>query len=235
MTAATDFVASPDAFMRQNIVYATGMSSAEVLTQESLFWVTLAEGWRPQPFPPYAGVLANATLQATGADCPVYFLKNLGLCRPGTVQPPDSFLIYWVPYAQDSVVSTNIGARCHLMFTAKMDGCTFGIGNVGPGGTCVAGHANKKTIGTNFGYEAQMTGQAEGLRVRGMNQLIGPDTYRTPTQDAEGEQTGWQGQGTTYGIRDATRWKIYTQRIGGEAARGSLVHQGVVTGINAQF
>jgi hypothetical protein len=233
MTAATDFIANPTGFMRGNIVFATGMSAADPAAAESLYWVTLAAGWAPTPTPPYDGKPANGVLQRGGTACSVYFLRSLGLCVAGAAQPADSFAVYWVPYEQNDTTLTNIGTRSRIIFTAKMDGCSFGLGSVNPDGSCIAGHANRVDVGRAAGFMAQTAAQSAGLTARGLTRQLGPETYRTARADATGRQIGWTDQGTTFGVREATGWKIYAQRIGGTAP--NFVHKGLVTGITAQL
>ena len=219
--------------MRENIVFATGMGRASVLRDDSLFWVSLEPGWAPEAFPPGAGKPANGLIQSTGAACSVFFLRYQAGWREGEAAPADTALVYWVRYKENNHTFTTIGTRSRTIFTAKMDGCSFGLGSVNPDGSCIAGHANRVSVGRAEGFQAQSASQSADLAGQGMNLQINPSTYRSARMDEHGVQVGWTDQGTTFGLRSDMAWKIYTQRIGG--TQPNFVHKGLVTGINAQF
>ncbi|MHC5004352.1 MAG: hypothetical protein ACYTJ0_14650 [Planctomycetota bacterium] len=217
-------------FMRNNIVFPTGMQGAASLDSDNLHWVRFEPGWAPEAWPPYNGKPANGTIALTGAACNVYFLKNLGLSRPAAPIPADAFEAYWVPYEQDQLATTMLGTRSRIMFTAKMDGCSFGLGSNDGAGNCLAGHANSATKATKWGFRAAGGSQRKMLVAGGLQYHIEAATYRDLRTDEQGRQVGWNGQGTTFGIRTGNSWKVYTQRITGSSP--NFTHKGLVTGIN---
>ena len=69
-----------------------------------------------------------------GSSCKVYQIEQS--------TESDKFQAYWCPYGGDSVHSVTLASEADLMLTAKMDGCSFGVGQPGNDGTVRVAHAN---------------------------------------------------------------------------------------------
>jgi hypothetical protein len=65
-----------------------------------------------------------------------YTLKNVHGDGPG------HFKIYWCQYKKDAVFTVSLHKAAYVMFTPKMNGCTFAVGMPTPEGNIIVGHAN---------------------------------------------------------------------------------------------
>lgn len=111
------------------------------------------------------------------------------------------FLTYWCPYKEGELKTTTVGNGANLMFTAPMNGCSFGIGSAGPDGNRLVGHSNAK------GQPDSWTLQNKVLRVTKMNDgMVNPNTYMNIAGDDPVLVT-------TFGVRDAStnEWSFYYQ------------------------
>jgi hypothetical protein len=120
--------------------------------------------------------------------------------------PLPLFDAYWCPYESNQLRQTTLGGDAEYMFTAKMDGCTFGVGTAVLGGHVTVGHVN---IGGDG--QAQMDllrGSASfGVNGSGLTGYLGPGTYRY--KDSQGHL---KSQATTFGMRDPMgNWRFFAQ------------------------
>jgi hypothetical protein len=158
-----------------------------------------------------------------GAVIPIYSLS-----RPAPNDPPgQSFFAYWCPYAQNKTFSVTLGNGAKFMFTATMDGCSFGVGSPGGPGTVRVGHANTAALGAaleeaglDVARQQQALGQRNALWAElGSSNLsiIGPGQYRND-HDGAAVLTS-----TTFGWHDLGKpWVFFTQRYYKHSPPGSF-------------
>jgi hypothetical protein len=82
----------------------------------------------------------------TNPRADVYGMK-LQLMEPGKYQlsAGNEFNAYWCPYAEDTVNAVTLSDEADLMFTATMNGCSFGVGIPSVDGAVRVAHANTTT------------------------------------------------------------------------------------------
>jgi hypothetical protein len=147
-----------------------------------------------------------------GVDIPVY-----ALVRPQQGDAGHTFFAYWCPYAQNQTFSCMLGNGAKFMFTAIMDGCSFGVGTEASPGQVRVAHANRGAIGVEAEEHVGMAearnrqaiaqSQSLSLTVGGDVRTIGPSDYR---QDIDGSSVL---SSTTFGWHDlGGPWVFFTQR-----------------------
>lgn len=125
------------------------------------------------------------------------------------------FQAFWCPYAQNNTFSCTIDSSGSLCFTALMDGCSFGVKDLG-GGRYQVAHANEGTYASRMGQTYGRVGaemmqadeQANRLNhvLGGGVSIIAPNDYM---RDHDGERAL---KSTTFGVRNGGSWNFYTQR-----------------------
>ena len=120
MSDTSNFVADPLTFMKNNIVQQTASSIIGTVGDFSLT-SNGPTGTKPD-----------------GKGCNVYSITKAG-------KSGESFKSYWCPYSDDHVHSVTLGSESNLMLTAKMDGCSFGIGIPASDGSVMVAHSNFST------------------------------------------------------------------------------------------
>lgn len=111
------------------------------------------------------------------------------------------FLTYWCPYVEGQLRTTTVGNEANLMFTAPMNGCSFGIGSPGSRGERLVGHSNAK------GQPDSWKLQNKALRVAKMNDAhVNPHVYMGIAGDDPVLVT-------TFGVRDPKKqsWSFWYQ------------------------
>ena len=165
-----------------------------------------------------------------------YFLKDAGGAGPG------HFKIYWCQYSRDAVYTETLADEAHIMFTPKMDGCTFAVGIPALDGTVTVGHANVYNWTNDemesleeemFLPETSQTRQIELMQIR--LQLVrarqlemltnefglgsSPVTIKKQLNTTNAEYTGSKGGIITFGVLDTTvkpnKWRFYFQTKNG--------------------
>lgn len=121
MSAVDKLVANPTDFMSRNVVYQMVPGTAIV---GSTGRFTLVETQNKTGTTP------------DGKGCPVYEMRE----GDGS----GSFEAYWCPYEDDKVRSVTLGQDPGLMFTAKMTGCSFGVGVPALDGSVRVAHSNSQ-------------------------------------------------------------------------------------------
>ena len=126
------------------------------------------------------------------------------------------FDAYWCPYDQNKTFTCILGNDSRYMFTATMDGCSFGIGSQTGDGTCRVGHSNAGTFGANKEQTYGMDGARQFQRAEQQNLLkhqmgnninvISPLNYMA---DYDGALVL---KSTTFGYRNGANWEFYTQQ-----------------------
>ncbi|WP_347986347.1 hypothetical protein [Methylomonas sp. AM2-LC] len=126
------------------------------------------------------------------------------------------FEAYWCPYSQNQTLTCVLNTESRYMFTATMDGCSFGIGSQTGDGACRVAHANESGFGLKheniFGMDGarqfQRSEQEQRLKHQlGNNiQVINPLNYMADFDGA------LELKSTTFGYRKAMTWEFYTQK-----------------------
>ncbi len=183
----------PESFFDNNIVMISYNNANRNLGQVWAMW--MADGWRASP---------NHNLGYTGLNkagtgaLPVVSVMNHGTPVGNT------FNAYWCPYQSNDLQQVHLSNGANFMFTAKMDGCTFGVGSAAGNGDRIVCHVNLGGRGKE---------QADRLRdatspLHGDAHLLylGPAGYRFKTGTSS-------TQATTFGVRDTGTgaWKIFSQ------------------------
>lgn len=198
--ASRDFMADPATFMDNNIIVphhaAIGVDQASGRIHEMCL------------------VLGGAQGKQAGRDLPVYILTKWSNAYPAD----QGFFAYWCPYNQNETLSCNLGNGARYMFTATMDGCSFGIGSQ-VGGGCRVAHANEGRHGGNLNQaglseaasrEQQRLTQRNSLWAKLESSQIDIIQPRDYMLDIDG---AFALKSTTFGIHDLGRpWSFYTQR-----------------------
>jgi hypothetical protein len=150
----------------------------------------------------------NWTVASGPANAKVFRLAT----RPDNYSP--SIAAYICPYGNNEANAMTLGNDALWMFTALMDGCTFGVGSQGRGtdGAVRVAHVNAtdatKKQPIDIGREAQAKLQRNLTKTKvGMDgTLIEPSDYR-PMPDGTNVMLS-----TTFGTHPLGRaWSFYTQ------------------------
>ncbi|MGC1273861.1 MAG: hypothetical protein WBC44_09155 [Planctomycetaceae bacterium] len=196
----SSFLANPSGFMDANIV----------IPHHSDIGVDQASGRIHE----LCRKLGGATGKRHGNNVPVYILKKR---RDG--DPPESgFFAYWCPYNQNETLNCTLGNGARFMFTATMDGCSFGIGSQ-TNGVCRVAHANMGSHGGGLhqaGLSVDRSREQQRLTQRNAlwNALGDYSAHVINPQDYMSDFDGaMELKSTTFGIHDLGKnWKYYTQR-----------------------
>jgi hypothetical protein len=115
------------------------------------------------------------------------------------------FQAYWCPYEDNKMHSITVAAGANLMFTAPMDGCTFGVGSAAPTGERRVAHINLKSQANSRGKQRAIL---KGSRMG--ETMVEPDHYMLP--DDKANPFGLHV--TTFGVRDkkTKQWRFYYQQ-----------------------
>lgn len=113
----------------------------------------------------------------------------------------DTFNSYWCPYEANAAPHAYLRAAASYMFTAKMDGCTFGVGSASGNGSVRVSHCNSGGRGQE---QLTMLEDFFSSRTRGLSRTLGPASYRFRSGTAS-------TMATTFGIRVGNEWKFYSQ------------------------
>lgn len=111
------------------------------------------------------------------------------------------FLTYWCPYEEGKMCSTTVGNSANMMFTAPMNGCTFGVGSEASDGSRLVAHVNMK------GQPDARNQQNKVLNVTKLNEAkVDPNVYMNISGDDP-------VMVTTFGVRDPRKksWSFYYQ------------------------
>lgn len=146
-----------------------------------------------------------------GGTIPIVTLAN----EPGLL---DTFPAYWCPFEQNNAPHAHLKTAASYMFTAKMDGCSFGIGIPAGNGSVYVAHANQG--GDGHAQLAQLKGHAKFPG--GVPQAtFGPGSYRFRLDTVS-------SMATTFGLLVGTQWKFYSQVILVDINQKILTHYGLV-------
>jgi hypothetical protein len=221
--SASQFVKDPDAFMRQNIILPDAvLRQYDNILKDAEF--------KQEANPDKSGV-RRFTLDLV-ASVPVTSLGGGGgaVYRLKDAKPTaaDHLIAYWCPYHDNRQLGVMLEGDAPYMFTAVMDGCSFGIGSANPDGSRAVFHANmKKAAGTMKPEKQKSVEKAIGRQVAEQNKLlshmfvpdgniIGPEFYGGGIDLPGG---GWSTtyavkfRSTTVGLRVKGQWTFYTLRF----------------------
>ncbi|WP_426169332.1 hypothetical protein [Sandarakinorhabdus sp. DWP1-3-1] len=123
--------------------------------------------------------------------------------------------VYFCPYSNNSTKPLMLGNGALWMFTATMDGCTFGVGSQGPGSNgnvrvCHANNASQARPDIVFGGD---TGRAAQGRMQAMfarshvgpdGMLIEPASYMGDDFGQKATTFGTHAHGAAWGFRALT-------------------------------
>lgn len=218
MAYLDDFIDNTLAFLQQNIVYVLVPKETNGLIDVAIAPRGVATTISNIPAGVVGGVSAGG----------VYSL------RPRVATDARAMTVYFCGYEQNTTVALTLGNAALWMFTATMDGCTFGAGSQGPNsnGAVRVAHANNSrmgnpqagittaTDGAMVGRPAQRWGQK--LHVTSHTGppsiLIEPDSYMGGNFDQKATTFGYHAAG------GAWTFKALSYRQGGNV----WMHGGVI-------
>ena len=127
MGAVDRFLADPVEFMQNNVVSTP--EGGDVNNSGGKKFFTLAK---------LAGLASS--IERPGAQISTY------MAHPTSSKSAEGIMeIYWCPYQDDSIQSTVVGNAANIMFTAPMNGCSFGVGSPTNDGSRYVAHINMKS------------------------------------------------------------------------------------------
>jgi hypothetical protein len=133
----------------------------------------------------------------TGKKLPVYKLL------PSKTRK-NSFKSYWCPYQREDTLGITVSNKADFMFSAEMNGCSFGVGSEGKGGSRLVYHSNMGSSAPK-GMQAETQGQALKDKMgNSLQSIIAPKNYRI-----EAGQSYLSS--TTFGVRNKKngKWTFY--------------------------
>lgn len=161
--------------------------------------------------------------------------RNNKECNVYEMIPADgveSFKSYWCDYSDDSVHSVTCGREADLMFTAKMDGCSFGIGTPAPDGSVRVAHSNVQESremklvqdamvaafdrnNPNNSAMLALTARKNNVKQKEQLALLKYHGVGGPMTSSISPALYRDNIVTTFGVRDRTngQWKFYFQCI----------------------
>lgn len=97
------------------------------------------------------------------------------------------------------------------MFTATMDGCSFGIGTAASDGTVTVSHSNSAKDDTAESHTPMIEAQKRKLRslLGKKSKVFDPTDYRTRGFFKKKADVS----AMTFGVRDGKKWKFYAHRF----------------------
>jgi len=198
MFATADFLRNPKAFMDSNIVIphdaGLGSTQADGRIKEMVI----------KKYPNRVGL-------KLGEEVGVYCLRQKLQNDP----PEASLFAYWTPYQENQTLSCMLGNGARFMFTATMDGCSFGIGSSPTPGVCRVAHSNEKTLGgkmVNAGLNKQ--GQTIAQEIS-LGKVLDPTTMTVinPSHYMKDIDGASVLKSTTWGVHElGGAWTFYTQK-----------------------
>ena len=210
-------------FMDNNIVKVTGDEFPPYVDKnKKIVWISL------DPLPGY-------TIQ-NKPDGQVYLLEFLD--PTDGPNDPNGFLAYWVEYHPDGDgVPTWLGKEVPYMFTAIMNGCSFGLGSQTYDGV-LAAHVNSKSASLTGAPDApQIKSQKKKLKALNLaTKIIDPATYLGPFDRLVmttpfGVRAQLQGDGVHASL--SLPWRCCWQKY--RSPGKQMIHMGVKTHSSGLF
>lgn len=143
-----------------------------------------------------------------GRQIPVYEIVE---AMPSTVDGGDIFMGYWCPYEINKTRYVTLTGAADYMFTATMDGCSFGIGTPASDGTVMVSHSNSAQDDTATSHQPMIDAQKRKLRslLGKKSKVFDPSDYRTRGLIKKKADVS----AMTFGVRDGKKWKFYAHRF----------------------
>ena len=123
----------------------------------------------------------------------------------------EAFMAYWCPYTNQQTRYTTLSGNADFMFTATMDGCSFGIGSRTPDGTCLVSHSNQNQFETPDSKDEMISKQKGALRglLGSKAKLFQPKDYRSVGTFKKTHGVS----AATFGVCENKKWKFYAHRF----------------------
>jgi hypothetical protein len=138
-----------------------------------------------------------------GNFLPVEKVGNMRFYDVRFAKPNESYFSAFIcPYSHGNTHSVTLTDQGDFMFTANMDGCSFGVG-IQVNGQVLVAHANEQAQPTNALNTTQQLVNLQNLSAD--NLTLVPGTYRTNQSQ----------QATTVGIRKNNLWRFWYQQYEG--------------------
>jgi hypothetical protein len=164
-------------------------------------WVTIGAPGAPAPAPAF---------DLAGTAMGVYALR----CNGAGLH--DALPSYVCNYQAGQVRSVLVAGARDFCFTITLNGCTFGIGPLAPGGARLVSHAN---TGGNTLPQRTQTWAAHAVPANALAiTMLEPALYR---------RMGGNLQATVFGIRSAGNWRFYFQLYNRPAGGANITVYGV--------
>jgi hypothetical protein len=175
--------------------------------EKGVYPINVYDGWRNGGFD-----MGYQGRSYGGGALPIVSLGNEG-------KSSDTFDAYRCPYEKNAAAHAHLKDAADYMFSAKMDGCSFGIGMPSSTGSVYVAHANRGGDG-----EAQLAQLRGHTKMQGNLQQCSfdPANYRFTLEDASSSMA------TTFGLHVDGAWKFYSQVILVDVIGRKLTHYGVV-------
>jgi hypothetical protein len=186
MASVATFLGNPMQFFRDNIVL---VSYTATTNEPTTYDMGMEDGWCAAP---------GLDLGWTGVGPDSRPKKIVTILNAASANPP-KFKAYWCPYQGGAFKHAFLGADANYMFTAKMDGCTFGVGSALADGSCMVVHANDG--GKEQEQFDMLNAPDSPLHGDAGTRFLGPSGYRSK------EGTRYT-QATTFGIRSPGGWEF---------------------------
>ena len=185
------FLSNTLAFCQTNIVLPPSDCSDDPIVKSGKFTMKLNK-------------LEGTATHATGTGG-VYTIDKPSAFNGGL----PSFEMYFCYYGDDKIFQTFISDQASVMFTPKMNGCTFVVGSATQDGGRLIAHANvSMTSNTEKGAQEQEL----NTYVKVITNFTNPEFEIL--QRGDYRPWGSDNAGTTFGVRDPVngQWRFYVQR-----------------------
>lgn len=195
MAAVDRFLADPVEFMGNNIVSTPEGGDVNKTGGKKFF------------------TLERLASTGTSEDRPGAAIPTF-MARPGS-GPEGIMEIYWCPYQDDTIQSTTVGNEANILFTAPMNGCSFGVGSVAADGSRRVAHINMKSQQNAWNKQDNIL---KGSKLG--DKIISPHMYMGADKDPV--------HVITFGVRNPKaksmedRWSFYYQLTKMSVAGGAL-------------
>ncbi len=147
----------------------------------------------------------------SGKPMDIYEIREAPQAAPGTPAPNGIFMGYWCPYEIDRTSYVTLSGAADYMFTATMDGCSFGIGMQSKDGTVTVSHSNSAKDDTPTSHKPMAIAQKISLRslLGGKSKIFQPSDYRTRGFFKKKADVS----AMTFGVRSGKSWRFYSHRF----------------------
>jgi hypothetical protein len=146
----------------------------------------------------------------SGKPMDIYEIREAQMA-PGGQAPNGVFMGYWCPYDIDRTSYVTLSGAADYMFTATMDGCSFGIGAAAKDGTVTVSHSNSAKDDTPTSHKPMIAAQKTNLRslLGTKSKLFQPGNYRSRGFLNKKADVS----AMTFGVRSGKSWRFYSHRF----------------------